>query len=100
MRTPTGIFMGLILAFLQIGCANIKLVSSENNQYKFCTNPGNKIAQESDFDAAASQKCGGHYRSLSQGLEFFTDPKAKKIAGFLEVQTERRMCHIYECTEN
>lgn len=85
------------LGFL-LGCANIKLVSSQNNTHKFCTNPGNKIAKDSDFEEAASKKCNGSYRKVSSDLEFFSDPKNPKI-GVLEIQTERRMCHVYECVK-
>lgn len=98
MRIYPIFFMSLFFLFFQMGCANIKLVSSENNKYKFCTNPGNKIAKTSNFDEAAAQQCGGRYRNLSSGLEFFTDPKSQKIGGFLEVQSERRMCRVYECS--
>lgn len=89
----------VVLIFMQAGCANIKLVSSDRNQHKFCTNPNNQIAKESDFDKAASEKCGGKYRSLGGGLEFFTDPNTPKLFGVLEVQKERRMCRTYECGE-
>lgn len=88
---------GCILIGLQIGCANIQLVSSANNHFKFCTNPGNQMAKVSDFNAAASKQCGGSYRNVSSGLEFYTDPKAPKIGGVLEVQTQRRMCSTYVC---
>lgn len=92
-------FAVLTSLLFQIGCANIKLVSSENNQYKFCTNAENKIAEIKDFDEAAAQKCGGNYRNISSGLEFFTDPKTPKLGGFFEVQRERRMCIVYECSK-
>ena len=82
------------------GCANIKLVSSENNKIKLCTNSGNQIASESYFDKEAARQCGGGYRRISNGKEFFSDPKNPKIAGFIEVQTERRMCYVYECDKN
>ncbi|MGZ3769570.1 MAG: hypothetical protein ACXVCP_12525 [Bdellovibrio sp.] len=94
------IFFLSLFSFLQLSCANIKLVSSENNKYKFCTNPGNRIAKAEDFDAAAEKKCGGKYHLVSEGLEFFTDPKSEKIGGFLEVQKDRRMCRVYECLNN
>ncbi|MGZ3744809.1 MAG: hypothetical protein ACXWRE_08030 [Pseudobdellovibrionaceae bacterium] len=99
MRINSICITGLVLLFLQLGCANIKLVSSENHQLKFCTNPGNKIAKTSDFDEAAGKQCGGNYRNVSEGLEFFTDPKSKKLGGVLEIQTERHMCRVYECTK-
>mgnify|MGYP000877232346 CR=1 FL=1 len=40
----------IILSLATSACANIKLVSNENKQIKFCTNPNNQIAKESDFD--------------------------------------------------
>jgi len=86
-----------IVLLFQTGCANIKLVSSENNQHKFCTNPRNQVAQNSDFDAAAADKCGGKYRNISSGYEFFSDPSNPKIGGVLEVQADRRLCRTYEC---
>lgn len=92
--------LSLFLAIFLSGCANIKLVSSDNNKYKFCTNPGNQIAKSSDFDEAASKKCNGKYRKISSGLEFFTDPNSERIAGILEVQSQRHMCSVYECVSN
>lgn len=97
MRISGMKYLVIGLFLMPAGCANIKLVSSDRNQHKFCTNAGNKIAKDSDFDDAASKKCGGSYRVVSSGLEFFTDPKADKIGGILEVQKERRMCRVYEC---
>lgn len=97
MRSYPTIIMIFCFSLFQISCANIKLISSDNNKHKFCTNPGNQIAKESDFDNEASKQCSGKYRKLSSGLEFFTDPKSEKIAGVLEVQTQRRMCYNYEC---
>lgn len=97
MRFYSAILLILCLSLLQISCANIKLISTDNNKYKFCTNPGNQIAKASDFDNEASKQCSGKYRKLSSGLEFFTDPKSEKIGGVLEVQTQRRMCYNYEC---
>ena len=94
MRTA----LGLMLLLTSISCANIKLVSSENNHHKFCTNPNNQMAKDTDFDDQASKKCGGKYHYLSGGLEFFTDPDSKKIGGVLEVQSQRRMCRVYECS--
>lgn len=94
------IFVVLSGLFISAGCANIKLVSSENNKIKLCTNPGNKIAKDSDFDNEAAKQCGGGYHRVSNGLEFFSDPKNPRIAGFLEVQSERRMCYVYECSKN
>lgn len=88
-----------ILTLILSACANIKLVSNENKQLKFCTNPNNQIAKESDFDQAASKQCGAKYKFINGGLEFFTDPNTPKIAGILEVQKERRMCRIYQCTQ-
>lgn len=41
----------------------------------------------------------GKALNISRGLEFFTDPNSKKIGGVLEVQTQRRMCAVYECTK-
>lgn len=94
------IFNVLSVFIISAGCANIKLVSSEGNKIKLCTNSGNQIASESDFDKEADRQCGGGYRRISNGKEFFSDPKNPKIAGFIEVQTERRMCYIYECNKN
>lgn len=88
-----------VSVLLLSGCANVQLVSSHNNQYKFCTNPNNQIAKSSDFDKAAEKQCGGQVKQISEGLEFFTNPKDAKIGGFLEVQKERRMCHVYECVK-
>ncbi len=85
--------------FWLAGCANVKLVSSDANKYKFCTNAGNQVAKASDFDEAAGKKCGNKYKKLHSGLEFFTDPNSAKIGGALEVQTQRRMCYVYECTK-
>ena len=93
------IVASLFFLFFQIGCANVKLISQDRNKYKFCTNAGNKIAKDSDFDDAAAQQCGGKYRNISRGLEFFTDPKTPKLGGVLEVQNERHMCSVYECTK-
>lgn len=87
----------LLSSFLLLGCANVKLVSSDLNSHKFCTNPGNKIAKDSDFDSAASKQCNGKYRFIGGGLEFFTDPKSEKIADVLEIQTQRRLCRNYKC---
>lgn len=89
----------IALSLAASACSNIKLVSNENKQLKFCTNPNNQIAKESDFDQAASKQCRGKYKFISGGLEFFTDPNTPKLAGILEVQKERRMCRIYQCTQ-
>ena len=99
MQTYLITLVSIFVLFFQIGCINIKLVSSEKIKYKFCTNPGNQIADTSDFDEAASKQCGGAFRNISGGLEFFTDPNTPKIGGVLEVQTRRRMCRVYECTK-
>lgn len=99
MKKKLFLMLPIASGFLHSGCANIKLVSSNNNQHKFCTNPNNQVAKESDFDEAAAKKCDGQYRFLNGGLEFFTDPNTPKLFGVLEVQKERQMCRIYECTK-
>ncbi len=64
-------FIIATLVFIfQFGCANIKLISSDNNQHKFCTNPGNKIAKDRDFENAASTKCNGSSEKSTVVLNF------------------------------
>lgn len=97
-KTITWLLGGSIF-LISVSCANIKLASSENNQFKFCTNPNNQIAKQSDFDEAAEKQCGGRYRFIKGGMEFFTDPNTPKLAGIFEVQKERHMCRVYECVK-
>lgn len=90
----------LTLLLILVGCAHVKLVSWEGNKYKFCTNPGNMIAGQEDFDKAAAKQCGGPYRRVAGGYESSGDSTiSRNMGGNLQVRDQKQMCMVYECSK-
>ena len=93
--------LGIILLFaltLTAGCAHVKMVSWEGNKYKFCTNPGNMIAGQEDFDKAAAKQCAGAYQRVAGGYESSGDSSvSRSMGGGLQVRDQKQMCMVYEC---
>lgn len=87
-----------VTSLLLSSCANVQLVAWEGSKYKFCTNPGNLVATQSDFNEAAEKQCKNGYTQIAGGyLSSGGSTISRGLSGDVRVSEEKQRCVIYQC---